>query len=876
VADEFTERLNRGEQPDVEEYARRHPQIATLLREALPALEAMGPLASDPGLAGAPPAPAEQLTGCLGDFRILREVGRGGMGVVYEAEQLSLGRRVALKVLPFAAALDARQRQRFQNEAQAAAHLQHTNIVPVYYVGCERGVHFYAMQFIDGQTVAALIRELRHLAGLEGPDAGPGPAPAPPPPSSTQATAPAEPTAPVAALSTEGSTRSPTFFRTAARLGLQAALALEHAHAEGVVHRDVKPANLLVNGRGTLWVTDFGLARFRGEAGLTLSGDLVGTLRYMSPEQALGQRHLVDHRTDIYSLGATLYELLTLEPVHDGRDRQELLRQIASEPPRPPRRLNPAVPADLETVVLKALDKEPEARYATAQELADDLRRFLEDKPIRARRPTLWQRARKWARRHRPVVVSAAVLLALAVLALAVGSVLLTAAYRAEAEQRRRAEAQERLARQALDRAEAEQRRRAEAQEELARQILDVYTEVVEKLTDHHPHLQEVQVRFLLQASRYYERLAQESGTDPALRHKAGIALHRVGELQCRLGQLTSAKETYDQAIALQTELVAQFPAAPQHRQGLAASLENLSILLMGLYRPAEAEQARRRVLPLREQLVADFPTKLHYRWDLGRVPGRDPIPTVPGAKPLLLGQHPEANRPASGGGTGLWPGGGPLRGAPSGHAPLCGRAGQELPEPGLSAVGHRSPGQGGPALPPGPGPMGKAGGRQPRRTAFRPGSGLGPGRLPGPPPPRGEPRGRVGPASRRPYPPGLAVLVHPGARAVPCGGVPGGPRGPAPVHGTRGRRQQLELVLPGHGPREVGRGGPGPAVVRPGLRRDGGGQARQDMAPPPPRGSRRRVGAAAPGGRAGREGPPGGRLSPAPAGHTPPPHGPG
>src|SRR5207248_2878304 len=181
--------------------------------------------------------------------------------------------------------------------------------------------------------------------------------------------------------------------------------------------RDIKPANLMVDVPGKLWVTDFGLAHCQSQAGLTLTGDLLGTLRYMSPEQALAQRGGVDHRTDVYALGATLYELLTLEPVFDGRDRQELLRQIAFEEPRPPRRLNKAVPAELETIVSKALEKNPADRYATAQELADDLRRFLEDRPIQAKRPSLAQRGRRWGWRHRALVggVAAAVLVGLGV-----------------------------------------------------------------------------------------------------------------------------------------------------------------------------------------------------------------------------------------------------------------------------------------------------------------------------------------------------------------------------------------------------------------------------------------------------------------------------
>jgi WD40 repeat protein/serine/threonine protein kinase len=363
--------------------------------------------------------------GTLGVFRIVREVGRGGMGVVYEAEQISLGRRVALKVLPFAAALDAKQLQRFKNEAQAAAHLQHQHIVPVHYVGCERGVHFYAMQFIEGQTLAAVIHELRQLAEAKPVEAAREspertvpwvPAAGSAAPSSTVA---------VAGLSTERSTRSPGFFRTVASLGVQAAEALEHAHQLGIIHRDVKPANLLVDGAGRLWVTDFGLAHLVSQPGLTMTGDLVGTLRYMSPEQALAQRVAIDARTDVYSLGVTLYELLTLEPAYNGPSRAAILRQIASEEPRPPSRVNAAIPGDLETIVLKAMAKAPEERYPTAQELADDLKRFLKDQPIRARRPTLRQVAVKWARRHRTVVRAAAVVLVLAVVALAVSTALI-------------------------------------------------------------------------------------------------------------------------------------------------------------------------------------------------------------------------------------------------------------------------------------------------------------------------------------------------------------------------------------------------------------------------------------------------------------------
>ena len=364
VVDEFLARQRRGGKPDPEEYAARHPEASAVLREVLAALGVVG-LSSAAGLASGY-TDEGAVAGTLGDFRILREVGRGGMGVVYEAEQLSLGRRVALKVLPFAAALDARHLQRFKNEAQAAACLHLPHVVPVHGVGVERGVHYYAMQFIEGQTLAAVIQDLRRSADppLSGGEAIAVPS------SDRRALETATP----AALATEKSIRSGAYCRGVAQLGVQAAEALACAHEQGIVHRDIKPANLLLDGHGQLWVTDFGLAQFQRDTRLTMTGDVVGTLRYMSPEQALGHREQVDHRTDIYALGATLYELLTLRPVFAGDDRQELLRRIEREEPTPPRRWNAAVPADLETIVLKALRKEASERYAVAQELADDLR----------------------------------------------------------------------------------------------------------------------------------------------------------------------------------------------------------------------------------------------------------------------------------------------------------------------------------------------------------------------------------------------------------------------------------------------------------------------------------------------------------------------
>jgi serine/threonine protein kinase/WD40 repeat protein len=404
LLDEYSSRLQRGEEPDIESFLAGHPAHADELRQMLLAARALASLGGSIRSQDRRPLPRDQQlpTEVLGDFRLIGEIGRGGMGIVYEARQISLGRHVALKILPFAAVLDPRTLQRFKNEARAAATLDHPHIVAVYSVGEDGGVPYYAMQLINGRSLAEIIAD--HRGRGESSEKSPA-----------GGTGGDGSSARGAKRSTGNRSRNRERMRQAARWGIQAARALEHAHQRGIVHRDVKPSNLLVDAAGNLWVADFGLALTHEDPGLTMTGEPLGTLRYMSPEQIRGIRGSLDRRTDIYSLGATLFELLTLEPAFPGSDRPQLLQRIVEGDFTAIRTVCSDLPADLETIVGKALAREPARRYETAAAMADDLERFLSGHPISARRSTAIERGMKWVRRHRAWSALAAILIVAAI-----------------------------------------------------------------------------------------------------------------------------------------------------------------------------------------------------------------------------------------------------------------------------------------------------------------------------------------------------------------------------------------------------------------------------------------------------------------------------
>ena len=470
VVEEYFECLRNGEAPELDEFVERYPAISDILRTVIPGLQATEqPTKSTVAL----------LTRkSLGDFRIVREIGRGGMGVVYEAEQVSLGRRVALKVLLDQVAASSRQRNRFQREARSAARLHHTNIVPVFGVGEDGDTDYYVMQLIQGKGLDQVLIELRRLRNREVPGGSSGNsldssqgirsqiaqslwrggfgdvssfmndeliaadhpetmAESARPPETDSDSSPTNPSSAgkeysVMSSSSPGSlslsdsqlsvtgptsssrdSRHQPYWDSVARIGLQVARALDYAHEHSVLHRDIKPSNLILDGSGTVWVSDFGLAKVLDQQDLTNTGDVLGTLRYMPPEAFQGQ---ADQRSDLYSLGITLYEMLVLRPAFDQKERHLLISQVVEASLDRLESIDPSIPRDLATIVHKAIEPDPTHRYQSAKEMAEDFASFLADEPIRARRISSIERAARWSRRNRGMTLALSSIAALLLL----------------------------------------------------------------------------------------------------------------------------------------------------------------------------------------------------------------------------------------------------------------------------------------------------------------------------------------------------------------------------------------------------------------------------------------------------------------------------
>ncbi|MDA8743893.1 serine/threonine-protein kinase [Rubripirellula amarantea] len=623
LLNKYAERLEQGDERGASLLLDQHPELSALWGQHLETLQALCRVSKQAQQSVAPDQQSEINGSVLGDYRLNREIGRGGMGVVYEATQLSLRRSVALKVLPFAAVLDKQQVARFRNEAQAAASLHHAHIVPVYAVGCERGVHYYSMQLIDGQTLEQVIeypdlyaapdrsrkrqndttieqnvrwnhrssspsrkfvQDSDSLAEESG-DLSSG---------KLDIRAKADRTTHVAFddhASTLHSIRSRDYIRNSVESIICVADALDFAHQQGVVHRDIKPSNLLIDSTGKVWVADFGLARAKGLSNLTAEGKVMGTARYMSPEQISGKPQEIDHRTDIYSLGITLYELLTLTPAFAAEDRETMFAAIECLEPTLPRRINPSIAVDLETIVLKSIAKRKDDRYATAGELAEDLRRFLDGRPTIARRPTPVERAVRWAVRRQRLVASVFCLMLVAISGLGAATFLIAKESRLKDEATLEA-------RMHLDQAHA---------------LVDRFGGLMSSRLSNIPGGDQIRSEVLHEAERYYEDFLRYAEDKPALGADLAKVRFRLAATLSQLGEIDQAEHKYLEALAGYAAIRDDFNGTTINDADMALCLHNLAALQKDQGRFTEALHNYRQASELQEHLVDKFPDNASY-----------------------------------------------------------------------------------------------------------------------------------------------------------------------------------------------------------------------------------------------------------------------
>ncbi len=527
-----------------------------------------------------PEAPGPFQIRYFGDYEILREIARGGMGVVFLARQVSLNRPVAVKMILAGQLADEADVRRFYTEAEAAANLDHPGIVPIHEVGQHQGQHYFSMGFVDGPSLAQRLAE----------------GPIPP--------------------------------REAAELMARVAEAIAYAHRSGLIHRDIKPGNILLDRDGSPRITDFGLAKkVEGDSALTASGQVMGTPSYMPPEQAGGQGAAAGPEADVYAIGATLYALATGRPPFQAATPTDTILQVIHQEPVPPRRLNPGIPRDLETICLKCLEKDPARRYATAEALVGELRRFLAGKPILARPVGLLERAWRWSRRNR----LAAALITVVALLTATGATTIIGLWLRADHSRQvavSAEGRTRLAlaqavaageRADLARAEAVAAgRRAEASAATARQAVNGY---LDRITEYpqlkRPGLLGLRRDLLSLALGYYEGFLRESAADPQLRAESAAARHRVAMILNEMGDTRRSLDVARQAVALGEELVREHPDRVDFQHLLAASLNSLASPLRTERQPEDAVDAYRRGIAILEALVKSHPDNIEAAEDL-------------------------------------------------------------------------------------------------------------------------------------------------------------------------------------------------------------------------------------------------------------------
>ncbi len=589
LATDFLERQRRGESPTIDEYVDEYPHLADEIRDLFPTIAAMEDWkALEESNSDRPVSPETFGLEKFGDFRILREIGRGGMGIVYEAEQESLGRRVAVKVLPRQSLTSEQQVEQFQREARTAANLHHTNIVPVFGVGQQKGYHYYVMQIIHGVALDQFITA-SYAAGDR------------------------------------------IDWQRIARFGIQAAGAMHYAHRQGVLHRDIKPANLLLASDESgehehVWITDFGLAlAMESDAERSETVATAGTLRYMPVEQLDGKPTA---QSDIYSLGLTLHELLTGRPAYQESSPSQLLQRIRQGDITPLRGIDRNLPRDLEAILLKATAKDVSQRYRAAKDLADDLERLLANRPVLARRTTPVGHAIRWMQRNPLATVLsciATVLLVGVITATALGYLSARAGERRESALRK-AEQEQRLR-------EVEQRQRAEAALQVAMESLDELFTQIESNRRPGQRLDPTEARAMLDALQrmlvFYEQLAEQGQGGPESQIRVAEALRRMGDLHRSLHDYEAAESTLLEAIASLEGLIEDMPDETEPHIQHARANYTLGRVYRDMGRRDEGDSLIQFAITELEALPSDAPQRRHiqellsrFRRDVRRVPG--------------------------------------------------------------------------------------------------------------------------------------------------------------------------------------------------------------------------------------------------------------
>ncbi len=604
IVEEFTARVRAGETPAVADYQKKYPQWADELNELLTSVAMIEGLKEQShSVAASSGNRYDEVWKLdrLGEYRIVKELGRGGMGIVLEAVHESLGRRVAIKVLPHRLVNNQTSIERFTREARAAATLHHNNIVSVFGVGHSEGYYFYVMEFIDGRPLDLVLNSMRATTQRD-----------------ANATAINPTIADVANLpdsiesndrfslnnrATTGDSRAVITnlpkglprFQWAAQIAADIADALQYAHDQGVLHRDIKPGNLMLDPAGRVWLTDFGLVKDISSQTMTAAGDIVGTPQYMAPESFESK---YDVPSETWCLGATLYEMVTLQPVCKRGTAAEMIHQITTNSPIPARKIDPRIPKDLETILKKALERQPVDRYQSAEAFRDDLQAFLAGRPIAAKRTPVVRRVWLWCKRNPWQTISAALVATTAILA-TVGFVDRSRSFSALSDKHNQVLNEQNRTREQFERAEANVDLSLEMIDEMFRQVVQRGTgrdesfnfDGLEELNGIEPTVSTADAELLENMLKYLDRFANQNLGNGELRAESAKAFRRVANVYHLLRKPNEAMQAYQQSLNIQQEMVGDHPNEFDIALDRIRTANEMGQLAIGHEKPKQLQQ---------------------------------------------------------------------------------------------------------------------------------------------------------------------------------------------------------------------------------------------------------------------------------------------